>query len=273
MPKRQTRLAVATGQRSPVQAQSNVIGGSPPVPDRFKTSAIGTRNKRRKNNQGTWNRTHPLSRSNKQFGKFKSRLGKIRKNEEVVRTLFTVDGDDPGGEFTVGSNTRSRYKEGYGYRAKPELDKSPARAGRGSTKSFLLTGEQTRGIEVLTENHKFPYEVADLVTSYMKTPQQRFEEWKQSQVTYKISKGAIDEGVPVTTVYTPVVLMRQGDEGVKLESPDTMRISPPKTTVDEPLDGHYYNFMNKKRPNNNMGLVLQARQKFMEHVSGVSSLF
>ena len=76
-----------------------------------------------------------------------------------------------------------------------------------------------------------------------------------------------------TTVYTPVVLIRQGDERVKLKSPDTMRISLPKTTVDEPMDGHYYNFMNRKRPNNNMGLVLQARQNFMKRVSEISSMY
>lgn len=74
------------------------------------------------------------------------------------------------------------------------------------------------------------------------------------------------------TNYTPVVLTEQGDEGFRMESPDTMRISLPKTTVDEPMDGHYYNFMNRKRPNNNMGLVLQARQNFMKHVSEISSM-
>ena len=74
------------------------------------------------------------------------------------------------------------------------------------------------------------------------------------------------------TNYTPVVLTEQGDEGFRMESPNTMRISLPKTTVDEPMDGHYYNFMNRKRPNNNMGLVLQARQNFMKHVSEISSM-
>ena len=75
------------------------------------------------------------------------------------------------------------------------------------------------------------------------------------------------------TNYTPVVLTEQGDEGFRMESPDTMRISPQKPTVDEPFDGHYYNFMNRKRPNNNMGLVLQARQNFMKHVSEISSMY
>jgi hypothetical protein len=226
----------------------------------------------KKDNPGVWRalrKSIKLSTHVKPNAKSKPKRKRIRRNEEVVQKLF--DSDDWGGAFAVGKNTRSRYKKGHGYRVDPELDKSPTRAGRGSTKSFILTGEQDRGIEVLTENHKFPYALAHLVTDYMEDPQQRFEERKELKVTKKISKGTIDKGVPVTTVYTPVVLLEQGDEAFRIPSIVT---NPSNQRTDtEPLDDRYYNFMNKKRPNSNMGLVLQARQNFMRHVSERSSMY
>ncbi len=73
------------------------------------------------------------------------------------------------------------------------------------------------------------------------------------------------------TVYTPAVLLKQGDETFQISSPVTKPVR--QTTETEPLDDRYYHFMNKKRPGNNIGLVLQARQNFMKRVSEQSSMY
>lgn len=71
------------------------------------------------------------------------------------------------------------------------------------------------------------------------------------------------------TVYTPVVLNTQGDE--KFRIPTSNRKPPPSS--DPTLTGHYYQFLNKKRPANSMGLALKAKSAYKRRVAEVSTMY
>jgi hypothetical protein len=71
------------------------------------------------------------------------------------------------------------------------------------------------------------------------------------------------------TVYTPVVLNTQGDE--KFRIPASSK-EPPRSG-DPVLTGQYYQFLNKRRPNNNIGLTLRADAAYKHRVAQASTMY
>lgn len=76
---------------------------------------------------------------------------------------------------------------------------------------------------------------------------------------------AMPRGVP----YYPVVLESQGDETFRI--PASNRKPPPSR--DPVLIGQFYQFLNKKRPANSMGLALKAKSAYKRRVAEVSTMY